>query len=337
MKSESDVCQALGKTSTKPSKTLDSNVHWNEIVTYARLALGSGTSVNHAVQNTLLVPEVIHLVTLLAAQGKLFVRTTVYGLALQLFQSLYAMHEEDATLASEVRNILNDIASPEIIRLFGLEQVSKTSEYTSVEVDASEDRETLEQLSRWLLKAVVICSGSTGKCLHVVFRSARSSFLERSGEHLAVALDGTPHCNRIPTITEHPTSRIRCDGSIGVFRCRRRPSVSNAGRTTKFDEDGGRKGYPVRCQHDTLRLQCRAVSTGIISLRRIVVLACCCASTVQPCPVLRVRNEIDVRLLTHVTEPSGFQGEGLHGDAFGLSLESGGHLKAAGSTIGHVF
>lgn len=145
-------------------------MHWNEIITYARLALGSGTSVNHAVQNTLLVPEVIHLVTLLAAQGKLFVRTTVYGLALQLFQSLYAMHEEDATLASEVRTVLNEIASPETIRLFGLQQVSKTSDYTSVEVDPSEDRETLEQLSRWLLKAVVVCSGSSGKWFFELFR-----------------------------------------------------------------------------------------------------------------------------------------------------------------------
>ncbi len=87
------------------------------------------------------------------------------------------MHDEDATLASEVRNILSDFASPKIIRLFGLEQVSKTSDYTSVEVDPSEDRETLEQLSRWLLTATVVCSGSSGASLRELQRGARSSLL----------------------------------------------------------------------------------------------------------------------------------------------------------------
>lgn len=177
--------QALGKTSTKPSKSLDKNVHWNEITTYTRLALGSGTSTNHAIQNTLLVPEVVHLVTLLAGQGELCVRNTVYGLTLQLFQSLYAMHADDSTHASDIRGLLHELSLPSTVRLFGLSQVAKTSEYTAF--DCSDDRNCLKELSRWLLSAIDTCSGNIGQSVQNFCRSCTDQFWkawQMSGDHV---------------------------------------------------------------------------------------------------------------------------------------------------------
>ncbi|KAH8118768.1 hypothetical protein DFH11DRAFT_1839273 [Phellopilus nigrolimitatus] len=152
--------KALGKTSTKPSKTLDKNVHWNEITAYARLALGTGQSDEHYLQIQLLVPEILHLVTLLASQGDMTMRNTIYGLALQLIQSLYMMHLDDSNLSSEIRALLLELSLPKTICLFGLMQTSTGSEF--VVLDSHNGRECLEGLARWLLRAVNICAGNTG-------------------------------------------------------------------------------------------------------------------------------------------------------------------------------
>ena len=153
--------RALGKTSTKPSRTLDKNVHWNEITTYARLALGSGCAEYHTIHNHVLVPEVIHLVTLLAGQGDLRVRNTIFGLALQILQSLFVIHSEDPTLASEIRGLINDLTQPKTMRHFGLERFSPTSEYTIV--NNADDQNALEGLSKWLLKAISVGAGNSGQ------------------------------------------------------------------------------------------------------------------------------------------------------------------------------
>ncbi|KAL5507799.1 IRA2 [Sanghuangporus vaninii] len=156
----SKLRKALGKTSTKPSKTLDKNIHWNEIAAYSRLALGTGHAFEHALQIQLLVPEILHLVTLLASQGDAAMRNTVYGLALQLFQSLYYMRTDDLALSSEIRILLGELSSSEVVRLFGLTCSSNTSEYAPF--DGYDSRTSLEGLSRWLLKAIAICAGNTG-------------------------------------------------------------------------------------------------------------------------------------------------------------------------------
>ena len=146
----------------KPSKTLERNVHWNEIAAYTRLVYGSGLVSHQLIQNELFVPEVIHLVTLLAAQGDTDVRLTVYGVTLQLFQSLHTIHSEEAAIAGGIRTLLEELTSPETLRFFGLTLLSATTnEYAAL--DISDDLVTSEGLSRWLLRALSICSGNTGK------------------------------------------------------------------------------------------------------------------------------------------------------------------------------
>lgn len=138
-------------------------MHWNEISAYARLALGSGLYLQQTAHCQLLVPEVIHLVTLLASQGDVDVRCTIYGLALQTFQSMYMASSEDSSRSPEVRSLLHDLQQPEIIRLFGLEKTSASSPTYVAFKNADDDLSSLEQLSRWLLRAVETCAGNSGK------------------------------------------------------------------------------------------------------------------------------------------------------------------------------
>jgi neurofibromin 1 len=145
----------------KPSRTLERNVHWNEIAAYTRLVYGSGLASHQLIQNELFVPEVIHLVTLLAAQGDTDVRMTVYGVTLQLFQALYTIHVEDTCVASSIKGLLDELTSPETLRYFGLTLISSTTNAYAA-LDISDDLVTSEGLSRWLLKALSACSGNSG-------------------------------------------------------------------------------------------------------------------------------------------------------------------------------
>lgn len=99
--------------------------------------------------------------TLLAGHGDVTMRNTIYGLALQLFQSIYQMHVEDIGLTSEIKALLQDLSRPEVIRFFGLTRTGTIGEFLSIE--GLDERECLEGLTRWLMKALTICSGNSGK------------------------------------------------------------------------------------------------------------------------------------------------------------------------------
>ena len=115
----------------------------------------------------MLVPEIVHLVTLLASQGDLPIRNTIYGLALQMFQSLQYAHIDDSTLSSEIRTLLHELTLPETIRLFGLTRTSLNGEYMAL--DGAEEHDVLEQLARWLLRAVTVSAGNTGQFFTYIF------------------------------------------------------------------------------------------------------------------------------------------------------------------------
>ena len=90
-------------------------------------------------------------------------RNTIYGLTVQLFQALYYVHTEDANLSSDVRSLIAELSNAQTIRLFGLSHTSYSNELVALE--KQNERETLEGLTHWLLKAIAICSGNTGMYL----------------------------------------------------------------------------------------------------------------------------------------------------------------------------
>lgn len=200
--------KALGKASTKPSKTLDKNVHWNEIAAYSRLALGTGQATEHVLQVQHLVPEVLHLVTLLASQGDATMRSTIYGLTVQLFQALYYVHTDDANLCSDIRSLLSDLSNAQTVRLFGLSQTSYSSDLVILE--KQNEREMLEGLTHWLLRAIATCSGNIGMCF--ISKARTQSNFPRSGKYLESTMDGPINSNCISAFSQHSASSLRCYG-----------------------------------------------------------------------------------------------------------------------------
>jgi hypothetical protein len=146
----------------KPSRTLADNIHWNEIATLVRLTLVAGNPSRQPSHNQFYVPEILHLVTLIAGTGQTLVRKSVYGIIMNLLQSLYAAHADDIA-GSELLLQINEFTKPDTIRLFGLLRTTATSEYTNVE-PASEklhiDRQ--ECLTRLLVRVMEVTAGSQG-------------------------------------------------------------------------------------------------------------------------------------------------------------------------------
>jgi hypothetical protein len=152
----------LSKVSSKPSNTLPEHQNWNEISTLIRLALVVGSQYNKCGQNCLYVPEVIHLVSLVAGDGPSLVRKSVYGIIMNLLQSLYISRPDDRT-EPELMRLINDCTLPENIRLFGLRREPPTAGYSNVEMSgekAALDRQ--EKLAQLLLRIMAVAAGSTG-------------------------------------------------------------------------------------------------------------------------------------------------------------------------------
>jgi neurofibromin 1 len=159
----SKLRKVLGKTSLKPSKTLPENVHWNEIATLARFALVASNYSKQAAYDQLYIPEIFHIVTLIAGTGQTLVRKSLYGVIMNFLQSVYLMRAEDAS-APELRLLIDELIKVENLTLFGLSRQSCTSEYCNY--DPPNDKamiDSQESLTRLLVRVMEVTSGSRGE------------------------------------------------------------------------------------------------------------------------------------------------------------------------------
>lgn len=163
--SVTNVMQVIGKTTLKPTPTLVENQHWNEIAALTRLALVSTSQCKQAVQVQLFVPEIVHLVTLISSTGSVGIRLSVHGIVMNMLQTLTIGRSGD-TPSPEIRILLDECASPETLRLFGLVQSATTGEYANF--DPANERvfigyqESLTQLLARILEGI---AGSKGESL----------------------------------------------------------------------------------------------------------------------------------------------------------------------------
>lgn len=90
-------------------------------------------------------------------------RTTVHGIAVNLIQSLYVSKADDANAAPKLRQLLEEVHTPEVLAMFGLVSngpigdyglVSGTSDILSVD--------TLENLAKFMLK--ILIPGAHSSC-----------------------------------------------------------------------------------------------------------------------------------------------------------------------------
>lgn len=146
----------------KPTRTLVENVHWNEIATLTRLAYVAGNHSKQAIHTQLYIPEIVHLVTLIAGLGPTLVRKSVYGIMLNFLQSLH-LARSDESEAPEVFPLIAEYTQASTLRLFGLSRSSPTSEYT--DVDPASDKifmETQENLTQLLVRTLETTAESRG-------------------------------------------------------------------------------------------------------------------------------------------------------------------------------
>lgn len=140
------MIQVLGKTNHQSVKTLGDNNHWNELACLIRLTLMASYLPRTASHSQIFVPEIAHIVSLVAGTGQLLVRTSVYGMVINQLHSTYLARSAsgDSSGAPEIQALLDEFASPDILKLFGLIRPTPTSDYAVY--DPINDRQYLEVL-----------------------------------------------------------------------------------------------------------------------------------------------------------------------------------------------
>ncbi|TFY83118.1 hypothetical protein EWM64_g893 [Hericium alpestre] len=138
----SKMRKALGKTSAKPTRSLAENPHWNEIAALTRLAMVAGQQAKQPVLNQFYIPELIHMVTLIAGTGEITVRSTVWGLIADLVYGLYLGKASDAILGPELRQLFDEASRTETLKYFGLARAPYTLELVLYE--AKSDTEVVD-------------------------------------------------------------------------------------------------------------------------------------------------------------------------------------------------
>ncbi|THV03328.1 hypothetical protein K435DRAFT_835905 [Dendrothele bispora CBS 962.96] len=157
--------KAIIKASPRLSRSPAENSGWPEVATLLRITLIAGFETNYPSHNQLYVPEVIHVVSLVAGVGSTLVRKTVYGIIINLLQSLYMPRLEEG-IEQELKQLIADCSTQEVLHLFGLSRPTSTSEYSSFEIPNDKTSIDMQsKLTALLARILEVSSGSRGLCL----------------------------------------------------------------------------------------------------------------------------------------------------------------------------
>jgi len=151
----------LSKVPTKFTNTLLEHQNWNEISALIRLTHAVGSHGNQPSQSLLYVPEVVHLVSLVAGEGSTLVRKSVYGTIINLLQSLCIGRPEDSD--AELKQLINELMLPETLKLFGLQRETPTSEYIATENPSEKNALVIHEcLVNLLVRLLEVAAGTQG-------------------------------------------------------------------------------------------------------------------------------------------------------------------------------
>ncbi|GAW06426.1 ras gtpase activator [Lentinula edodes] len=160
----SKLRKAIIKASPRMPRIPSHNTGWPEVSTLIRIALIAGTETTHPLNNQLYVPEIVHVVTLVAGVGSTLIRKSVYGIIINLVQSLYLARLDEGS-APELLQLIEEMTTQEhVLNLFGLSRLTTTSEYTSFDVDKEKSIiYQQEKLTALLIRSMDVSSGSKGQ------------------------------------------------------------------------------------------------------------------------------------------------------------------------------
>jgi len=108
--------KALNRTSLRPTRQLPDNTVWSEICVLLRLCLS--TSFDSGVQAQLFLPEVFHLVTMLANTGSTEVRLVVHRLLVNTIHAMCTTFDLEESKLAKCKQLLVSISDPRNDSLF---------------------------------------------------------------------------------------------------------------------------------------------------------------------------------------------------------------------------
>ena len=114
--------KTLAQTYLKPSASLETNVAWNEICTLARLNLSLSFDPETPLDTQLFLPELCHVMTLLVGSGSLLLRQTVYGMFVNVLQTLALATPSGDMDDAALHHLLRRAQTGEMMAVFGLSQ-----------------------------------------------------------------------------------------------------------------------------------------------------------------------------------------------------------------------
>ncbi|KAH9948737.1 hypothetical protein B0H21DRAFT_787622 [Amylocystis lapponica] len=180
--------KTIGKTSAKPTKNLADNVHWNEIACLCRAGLVVSYQHKSALHSQIWIPDTFHLALLCSGTGQTHVRTSLYGIIVNLLNSLYISRLGDPTASAEIHSLINECQQPETLRLFGLMRPSSTSDYYNL--DPPNDKvyiDNLEALARFFVRILETIAGQSNGIINV-WRARWMSLVTSSAFQLSPAV-----------------------------------------------------------------------------------------------------------------------------------------------------
>ncbi|OCF40958.1 neurofibromin 1 [Kwoniella heveanensis CBS 569] len=138
--------KTLAQTYLKPSAHLTENTAWPEICSLARITLILGFNPSSALDTQLFLPETFHLVTLLLGVGPVLMRQTIFGLVVNVIQSLASNPTTGDMDAPTLQHLLKRIQTPQIMAAFGLSQGQGSIELSGLQIKDETDLQTLERV-----------------------------------------------------------------------------------------------------------------------------------------------------------------------------------------------
>ncbi|KAI3488807.1 hypothetical protein L1887_47148 [Cichorium endivia] len=184
------------------------NASWKEIATLVRMNMV--LSFTNRVEALLYLPELLHVILLLAGNGTDATRHAIYGSAINLVHSLCtedqreARKPEEATPRSaeavaKLRALLERLAEPEALKLFGLPAASQATSTNAAFGASTEmvrdppDNASIERLAL------------------LMYEVADAAALERGcGQQLARATDEPGDQHGVPVQSDHPVAGVLC-------------------------------------------------------------------------------------------------------------------------------
>ncbi|KAI0080777.1 hypothetical protein K474DRAFT_1717515 [Panus rudis PR-1116 ss-1] len=180
--------KALGKTSTKPTKDLSDNPHWNEIACLTRLCTCANYRPRNLVHSQLFAPETAHLVALVAGTGDIVVRSSVFGMIANLVQAVYQAHSDSGGQPSaELRGIIQECTESSTLKAFGLLRPKPGSDFVPFTPNNDSTQiELLETLNNFLGRMLKAIAGNNS--LHNSWKARWMSLITSSAFQLSPAI-----------------------------------------------------------------------------------------------------------------------------------------------------